>query len=67
MAAFDITKDSEVQADDVSSENHVYCILGQKGDVACGFLPLGNTIDSATFCENLTKLCRAIRNNRHAE
>ena len=37
MTTFKITQETEVQTNNFSPENHMSCVLGQEGALACEF------------------------------
>ncbi|GFW22094.1 hypothetical protein TNCV_1632261 [Trichonephila clavipes] len=69
MAAFIIPEESEIQTNSFCSENHVHCVLGQKGCVAGRFFDSRRHDQCSSVLCDLTKT--APRNSKqkawHAE
>jgi len=63
MAPFAFPQNQNIQKFNFSEKKNMASIFGdRKGILLFDFMPPGATVNAATYCDNLTRLRRAIQN-----
>jgi hypothetical protein len=59
-----LTNSEKIQNLTIKPKTHGNHLLGEEGALLIKFLPRGDAINAAAYCETLKKLRRAIQNKR---